>query len=234
MADVEFVELGRIGYRAALDIQEERHRQVAAGSLPETVYLLEHPHVLTTGRRADPDNHLASLGPDGDQVDLIRSGRGGDITYHGPGQLVGYPILDLRPRGNDLHRYLRSLEESLMGAACAVGVEAFRRNGYTGVWTSQGKLASIGIRVRRWTTLHGFALNVSTDLRYFNLIRPCGIPDCPMVSLAQLLERPISISEVIPILKKHLSATLAREDGKTYPSRSPAALAVKTRASSGR
>lgn len=211
MSDMDFINLGRTNYQDALKIQEYRCHQVATGVLPEAVYFLEHPHILTMGRRTDPGNYLDIKGPDGSSIELVCTNRGGDITYHGPGQLIGYPILDLKRRGNDLHRYLRNLENCLIEALSDVKVESFKRRGFTGVWTSKGKIASIGIGVRRWTTLHGFALNICTDLRYFDLIRPCGISDCTMVSLTEILGYPLTITEFIPIVQQHLKATLQCE-----------------------
>ena len=139
--------------------------------------------------------------------------RGGDVTFHGPGQLVCYPHVDLRKRGRDLHRYLRNLEEAVIAAVAAFGVEAFPREDLTGVWTRQGKLASIGVGVRRWITLHGFALNVSTDLRYFGLIDPCGIPDCPVTSLEKLVGE-VEMGEVKEAVKRELGAIFVLEAAK--------------------
>ncbi len=208
MLDMDFINLGRTNYQDALEIQEYRHHQVSTGVLPEAIYFLEHPHILTMGRRTNPENCLNTNGPDGTSIELVRTNRGGDITYHGPGQLIGYPILDLRRRGNDLHLYLRNLENCLMEALSDFNVESFKRRGFTGVWTSKGKIASIGIGVRRWTTMHGFALNICTDLRYFDLIRPCGISDCKMVSLTEILGHPLTVARFIPIVQQHLRATL--------------------------
>ena len=150
---------------------------------PETVYLLEHPHIFTIGRGGRSDNLLSDKDREGNPIELVRINRGGDVTYHGPGQLVVYPHLDLRFRGRDVHRYLRGLEESVILTSRQFGVEAFRNPELTGVWTSRGKLASIGVGVRRWITMHGLALNLNTDLRYFQLIHPCGIADCPVTSM---------------------------------------------------
>lgn len=188
-------------FQRAWDLQERLVQRIAAGEEEETVLLLQHPHVYTIGRTGSADNLLAHSDFDGNPVELVRINRGGDATYHGPGQLVGYPLLDLRRRGRDVHRYLRDLEEVLIRTATAFGVEAFRRQGFTGVWTRRGKLASIGVGVRRWVTIHGFALNVGTDLRYFELINPCGIVDCPMTSLSRLVGAPVAVSESIERVK---------------------------------
>ncbi len=208
---MNFVDLGRIEFAKALERQQQLVEAIAAGREEETVLLLEHPPVFTVGRVGDAANLLAERDFDGNPLELIRIGRGGDVTYHGPGQLVAYPHLDLRTRGRDVHRYLRSLEEVLIRLASEFGVEAFRREGLTGVWTEQGKLASIGVGVRRWVTMHGLALNVSTDLRYFSLIRPCGIEDCPVTSLSRLCGRPVKRSEVTLAFRSCFEAELGSE-----------------------
>lgn len=194
--EMVFVDLGRIGFHEALQKQEQTVGSIFEGRSPETVYVLEHPHIFTVGRAGNSGNLLAERDWEGNPIELVRINRGGDVTYHGPGQLVGYPHLDLRKRGRDVHAYLRGLEESLIRTAAHFGVAAFRRPGLTGVWTTQGKLASIGIGVRQWITMHGFALNLSTDLRYFQLIHPCGMEDCPMTSLDVLTETQIDPAAV--------------------------------------
>jgi lipoyl(octanoyl) transferase len=193
---MRFVDLGLIGFEEAFRKQEATVRQVSEEALDETVYLLEHPHVFTCGRGGSEANLLSGSDWEGNPIQLCRINRGGDVTYHGPGQLVGYPHLDLRLRDGDVHRYLRLLEECLIATVAEFGVAGFRREGLTGVWTEKGKLASIGIGVRRWITMHGFALNVSTDLRYFELINPCGMVACPVVSMSSLLSRPVDMRSV--------------------------------------
>ena len=136
--------------------------------------------------------------------------RGGHITYHGPGQLVGYPILDLRRRGRDVHLYLRNLEKCLIRTARDFGLSACRREGLTGIWTEEGKLGSIGVGVRKWITMHGFSLNVATDLRFFEVIDPCGIPGCQVTSMSKLLKRTVSIEEVVPVVSRHLKQVLGK------------------------
>jgi lipoyl(octanoyl) transferase len=161
--------------------------------------LVEHPHVLTLGVRGDggrshilaTDEALARRG-----IEVHEAGRGGDITYHGPGQVVGYPIIDLKPDRCDVHRYVRDLEEVLIRTAATYGVGAGRVDGLTGVWVGNDKLAAIGVRISRWITSHGFAFNVTTDLDYFDLIVPCGIHDRGVTSLARLLGRPVPREEV--------------------------------------
>lgn len=193
---MEFIDLGRVAFWKALDRQEETLQEILHNGQPETVYLLEHPHVFTMGRAGKLRNFLAKKDWNGNSIEFFQTNRGGDVTYHGPGQLVGYPHMDLRERGKDVHRFLRDLEESLMRAVAHFGVRAFVRPGLTGVWSSEGKLASIGVSVRHWITMHGFALNVNTNLRYFQLIHPCGIQNCPVTSLRQLLGRTVDLDEV--------------------------------------
>jgi len=182
---MHFIDLGSIPYEDAYRLQCAAVEEVAAGG-EERVFLLEHPDVFTIGRRGDERNLLSDSGPRREAFTLHRINRGGDITYHGPGQLVGYLHLDLRPRGRDVGAFLRGLEEALIRTVAEFGIRGFRRTGLTGVWTDSGKLASVGIGVRHWVTMHGFALNVNTDLTRFQLINPCGIEGCPMVSVASL------------------------------------------------
>jgi lipoate-protein ligase B len=189
--DLLLHDLGRRPYAEVLELQRELCRQRVSGSLHQDVLLLvEHEPVVTLGR-STPAASIPAAG-----AELARRGvgvfeveRGGDATYHGPGQLVGYPIVDLRQHRQDLHWYLRRLEDVLIQALDHLGIEAGRNPGLTGVWTAGRKIASIGIHVKQWVTLHGFALNVSTDLNYFDLIVPCGIPDVVMTSVAEELLR---------------------------------------------
>lgn len=183
-------DLGMIGYGRALALQENLVARIAGDDAEETLLLLEHPPVYTLGRGGHLENILD------ESIEVVRINRGGDITYHAPGQLVGYPLLNLGRRGRDLHHYLRFLEEVLIQTAAHYGVAAWREPGLTGVWTAQGKLASIGAGARRWVSMHGFALNVSIDLAGFQRIHPCGIQDCRMVSLERLTERQLPMAEV--------------------------------------
>jgi lipoyl(octanoyl) transferase len=171
-------DLGLIEFNEAFRLQERLAAGVAAGTEPESLLLLEHPPVYTIGSGGREENVLDR------SIRAVRINRGGDVTWHGPGQLVGYPIVNLGQRCRDLHRYLRFLEELLMAVAAEFQVEAWRIPGKTGIWTEQGKLASIGVGVRRWVTMHGFACNVSPDLAGFALINPCGFAGCPITSLA--------------------------------------------------
>ena len=195
---LEVTRLGRVGYARALDLQAELVRHRAAGEISDQLLLLEHPHVVTLGSGASRDHILATdaqLRARG--IELFEAGRGGDVTYHGPGQLVGYPILRLGPGRRDLHRYLRDLEEVLIRALAAFEVTARRTDGLTGVWTGGRKIAAIGIRVSSgWVTSHGFALNVSPDLGYFATIVPCGIHDREVTSLAECVGGPVPMAAV--------------------------------------
>ena len=186
------VELGRRAYGEVLELQRAAARARISGDVPEDVLLLvEHPPVVTLGR-SSRDAHLladaAALAQRG--VELHEVERGGDVTFHGPGQLVGYPIIDLKRHKQDLHWYLRQVEEILIRALATFEIEAQREPRYTGVWTNGRKIASIGVHARDWVTWHGFALNVTTELSYFDLIVPCGIPDVRMTSVErEMLER---------------------------------------------
>ena len=184
-------DLGRRTYAEVLELQRSLCRRRVLGEIAEDVLLLvEHEPVVTLGRgtRA-PSLPLSRAELERRGIGVFEVERGGDVTFHGPGQLVGYPILDLREHQADLHWYLRHLEAALMGALASLGIEAGRNPGLTGVWTRGRKIASIGIHVKQWVTFHGFALNVSTDLDYFDLIVPCGIRDVVMTSVAQELGR---------------------------------------------
>jgi lipoyl(octanoyl) transferase len=191
--------LGTLGYEEALALQQQLVEQRKAGLIADQLLLLEHPAVVTLGVKTRNDlSHvratreaLAAAG-----VGLFETGRGGDVTYHGPGQLVGYPIIDLNPNRRDVHRYVRDLEEVLIRVVGSFGIEAGRVEGLTGIWVGDAKLAAIGVRISRWVTSHGFALNVNTDLSQFDLIVPCGITDKGVTSMAQLLSRPVPMAEV--------------------------------------
>jgi len=187
--------LGRVEYAAALDIQKYTERAVLSGEQPDTLLLLEHPHTLTLGRRATdggiiaPEDVLHARG-----VTVFETNRGGKVTYHGLGQIVGYPIINLSPDREDVHRYVRELEEVLIRTMSDFDIEAFRIEGLTGVHTSRGKVAAIGVHIARWVTTHGFALNVSTDLSYFNLIIACEGE--PVTSMKEILGREVDMGEV--------------------------------------
>lgn len=187
--------LGRVEYGAALEIQKACERAVLTNQQPDTLLLLEHGHVLTMGRRSArgaiiaPDEVLTAR-----DVTVFETNRGGKVTYHGLGQVVGYPIINLSPDREDVHRFVRDLEEVLIRAMGDFGIEAFRIKGLTGVHTSSGKVAAIGVHIARWVTTHGFALNVNTDLSYFNLIIACEGE--PVASMKELLGHEVEMSEV--------------------------------------
>jgi lipoyl(octanoyl) transferase len=191
--------LGSIEYGEALELQRQLVEERRADRIPDTLLLLQHPPVITLGVQARGERRNVLATPQelhAAGVALHETGRGGDVTYHGPGQLVGYPILDLRPDRCDVHRYVRDIEEALIEATRAFGVEAGRVAGLTGVWASGSKLAAIGVRISRWITSHGFAYNVATNLDHFRLIVPCGIGDRGVTSLAALTGRDIRMSRV--------------------------------------
>jgi lipoyl(octanoyl) transferase len=203
---VEIRRLGRVPYGEALALQRALVEERRQGLVGDLLLLLEHPHVLTLGVRGDGGRThiLATPGTLAERgIDVQETGRGGDITSHGPGQIVGYPIVDLKPDRCDVHRYVRDLEEVLIRTAGDYGVDASRVDGLTGVWVGREKLAAIGVRIGRWITSHGFAFNVSTDLDYFNLIVPCGIADRGVTSLERLLGRPVNVSEAEDRIAHH-------------------------------
>ncbi len=210
--EIEVRRLGRVPYADALAVQRELVAERQAGRVGDLLLLVEHPHVLTLGVRGDGGRSHILASPETlseRSVDIFETGRGGDITYHGPGQLVGYPILDLKPDRRDVHRYVRDLEEVLIRVAADYGIEAGRVPGLTGVWVGQGKLAAIGVRIARWVTSHGFALNVTTDLDYFKLIVPCGVADRGVTSLAELLGRDVDRLDVEDRLIRHFADVFA-------------------------
>jgi lipoyl(octanoyl) transferase len=220
---LDVVRLGVVPYGEALELQQRFVNERRAGARPDALLLLEHPHVITLGVKARDGGPSGGGAPPLRNVvasaDALRqrgvtvheTGRGGDVTYHGPGQLVGYPIIDLRPDRCDVHRYVRDLEEVLIRTAAAFGIEAVRVPGLTGVWVHTDKLAAIGVRISRWITSHGFALNVSTELDYFDLIVPCGIRDRGVTSLAKLLGRPLSRDDVEQTLIDHFCKVFDRQ-----------------------
>jgi lipoyl(octanoyl) transferase len=204
--------LGLVPYAEAHELQKELTEKRKADEIPDTFLLLQHPHVITLGRAADRTNILADeatrarLG-----VELHETGRGGDVTYHGPGQLVGYPIIKLLPGRQDIRRYVRDIQEVLIRTARDFGVEGEPRGGeHVGVWVGDDKLAAIGIRISRWVTMHGFALNVTTDLNYFQLIVPCGIRGHGVTSLQQLTGKQFALQEVAEHVTKHFGEVFNR------------------------
>jgi len=226
--ELEVRRLGTVPYRDALDLQRHLVEERRAGRISDVLLLLQHPPVVTLGIRPDasranivatPDR-LAQLG-----VEVHETGRGGDVTYHGPGQIVGYPILDLKPDRCDVHRYVRDLEEVMIRVCADYGLQASRIEGLTGAWigaerTSPAKIGAIGVRISRWITSHGFAFNVTTDLDHFRLIVPCGIADRGVTSLARATGRTFAIEQVEDRFARHCAAVFDRaaRDACSVPS----------------
>ena len=193
-------------------MQEHVVDALRSGEGDEQLLLLEHPNVFTLGRGADSANILA----DSNQlqslsIEVHETGRGGDVTYHGPGQLVGYPIINLKPDRCDVHRYVRDIEEVLIRSVAEFGITGGRIAGLTGVWVGNEKIAAIGVRIARWITSHGFALNVNTDLDYFQMIVPCGITDKGVTSISRLLGKPIEMSDAARIVTRHFAEVFQRD-----------------------
>jgi lipoyl(octanoyl) transferase len=210
------VELGLIGYSDAWALQKRLVSTRKANAVEDVLLLCEHPHVITLGRNGKREHLLASehvLKQKG--IELHATDRGGDITYHGPGQIIGYPILNLGAIRRDVVWYVRMLEEAMIRATAEFGVSAGRLEGKTGIWvrtaTTEEKLAAIGVHISRWVTSHGFAFNVSTDLRFFDLIVPCGIADRQATSLEKILGRSFERKEVAPQLVKHFGEVFGLE-----------------------
>jgi len=204
--------LGLVPYDDCLELQERAVERLRSGQGPEQLLLLEHPNVFTLGRGADSANILADQQQlQSKAVEVHETGRGGDVTYHGPGQLVGYPIINLKPDRCDVHRYVRDIEEVLIRTLAEFGVAGTRIAGLTGVWVGNEKIGAIGVRIARWITSHGFALNVNTDLSYFKMIVPCGITDKGVTSLSRVLGRPIELREVAHIAASQFAEVFGRQ-----------------------
>jgi lipoyl(octanoyl) transferase len=208
MREVLLVNLGKVDYREAWDLQRSVAARVGAGEQPDTVLFLEHPPTITLGRRAEPGEvHV----PEGAQVEIVEVDRGGKSTYHAPGQLVCYPILDLTRHGQDVKRYCRDLEEALIRTTAAFGIEATRIEGLTGVWLDRPprKIASIGIHLTKWVSTHGYALNVDLDPAPFTeWITACGLDGYMFTSMARELGRPLSVGEVRPVAAQAFAEAL--------------------------
>jgi lipoyl(octanoyl) transferase len=206
--------LGRVPYTEALELQTHLVEQRRADQIEDQLLLLEHPPVITLGVKSRNDRshilqtpeRLAALG-----IELLETGRGGDVTYHGPGQLVGYPIINLAPDRRDVHQYVRDLEEVLIRAVATFGIIAGRSPGLTGVWVGDAKLAAIGVRIARWVTSHGFALNVDTNLEHFGLIIPCGITDKSVTSIEKLTGRRTPMRDVQTAVSAAFADVFRRE-----------------------
>ena len=214
--------LGRIDYSDALAMQEGMVRLRREGKIPDTLLLLEHPHVVTLGSGSDEAHVLV----DAAQQELLglsvhQSTRGGDVTYHGPGQIVGYPVCQLSEEERDAHDYLRRLEEVLIRTVADFGIEAKRHPEYTGVWVGDYKIAAIGVRLTRWITSHGFALNVDPDLSYFDTIVPCGIAEKQVSSMRKLLGRRLDLNAVETRIAHHFGQVFGRKMVESGVSVSP-------------
>jgi lipoyl(octanoyl) transferase len=226
MKTCRIIDLGTISYGQAAVLQQHLVAARKIGAVPDLLLFCEHPHVITLGRNGKRENlHVSEHLLRQKGVEFHHSNRGGDITYHGPGQIVGYPILDLNGIRRDVVWYVRQLEQCMIAATSAFGIRAFRFLGRTGVWVEgaagrQEKLAAIGVHISRWVTSHGFAYNVSTDLRFFDLITPCGIADCGVASLEKLLGRPVPRPEALARLSQGFSDTF----GMDMPRGEPAEL----------
>ena len=211
--------LGLVPYGEAWELQRRLHGDVAEGRRPDTLLLLEHPHVYTLGRRGREEDILI----DGDAlrslgVETHHTDRGGEVTYHGPGQLVGYPILNLRRWGGGPLKYVRSLERVLIETLAEFGVHAESEGHPTGVWVGDRKIAAIGVKVSRRVTTHGFALNICPDLSYFDHIVPCGMPDAGVTSLSVELGRTVAVNDVVPVLVERFGAVFGIRVERSSPS----------------
>ena len=212
MRELAISRLGVVPYADALALQENLVAERKAGHVPDTLLLLQHPHVITIGVRKGGGSHILAS-PDqlaARGVDVVETGRGGDVTYHGPGQIVAYPILDLRPDRQDVHRYVRDLEDVMIRTCGDFGVDAGRIPGLTGAWAGGNKIGAIGVRISRWITSHGFAFNVNTDLEFFQLIVPCGIANRGVTSLSTLTTTTLSLPRVEDVVLRHFLDVFAR------------------------
>jgi lipoate-protein ligase B len=200
------IDLGRREYGEVWKLQQELVAERQRDAVEDTLVLVEHPDVITLGRRQSSQANVVAPG----DIPVFEIERGGDVTYHGPGQLVGYPIFKLDDAERDLHVYLRNLEEALIGVCGDLGLVGRRNPGWTGVWIGERKVASLGIAVRKWVTMHGFALNVSTDLTRFSAINPCGLDAAVMTSLARELGRDVTLADVKPLAVARFAEVFAR------------------------
>jgi lipoyl(octanoyl) transferase len=223
---LEVRRLGLVPYADGLALQKQLVEDRKAGRIPDQLLLLQHPPVITLGVKVRSDRSHVLLEPSAlaaAGVELFEAGRGGDVTYHGPGQLVGYPILDLRPDRCDVHRYVRDLEQVMIDTAAQFGVAAGRIEGLTGAWAGRDKLAAIGVRISRWITSHGFAFNVTTNLSHFDFIVPCGIADRGVTSLGRVLGRTVPIIEVEDAVIRGFQHIFGRTPVEVPASPAPAA-----------
>jgi lipoyl(octanoyl) transferase len=213
MRELEVRRLGLVPYADALELQRQLVEARKADRIPDTLLLLQHPPVITLGVKGDGGrSHIVASSErlQASGVDVFEAGRGGDVTYHGPGQIVGYPVLDLKPDRCDVHRYVRDIEEVMIRVCADYGITAGRVGGLTGVWVDTEKIGAIGVKISRWVTSHGFAFNVSTRLDHFQMIVPCGIADRGVTSLVRLTEVPVEIAEVETALAHHFCEVFDR------------------------
>ena len=221
MRELEVRRLGIVPYAEALALQRTLVEERRHGRISDVLLLLQHPPVITLGIKPDANRanivatpeRLGELG-----VEVHETGRGGDVTYHGPGQIVGYPILDLKPDRCDVHRYVRDLEEVMIRVCAEYGVGAARIKGLTGAWVGADKIGAIGVRISRWVTSHGFAFNVGTDLDHFRLIVPCGIADRGVTSLERATGRALRIEDVEDAVVRHVCSVFERDRGSVVRS----------------
>ena len=224
MRPIQVRRLGIVPYAEALDLQRALAEERRHDRIPDTLLLLQHPAVITLGVKTDGGRSNVVATPERLQalgIDIYEAGRGGDVTYHGPGQLVGYPILDLKPDRQDVHRYVRDLEDVMMRVCADFGIQAGRIQGCSGAWVGAEKIGAIGVRISRWIASHGFAFNVNTDLSHFQLIVPCGISDRGVTSLAALLGRPVPMEDVEAAVVRHLGEVFERHPFGTVPVQVP-------------
>ena len=222
---MEVRRLGVVPYAVAGEMQRALVEERRAGRVPDILLLLEHPHVITLGVKADAARSHLIATPEllaARHVEVHESGRGGDITYHGPGQMVGYPILNLHPDRCDVHKYVRDLEDVMIRTTRDFGVESTRITGLSGAWVGADKIGAIGVRIARWITSHGFAFNVTTDLDFFNLIVPCGIETGGVTSLSRAAGRRISMGEAEASMVRNFAAVFDRLVVEAATSRSSA------------
>jgi len=199
-------QLGRIGYREAYYLQRQLLKQRASGCIGNTLLILEHPPTITIGKSGKLQNILVSQEQlQNSGISIVSTDRGGDVTYHGPGQLIGYPIIDLRDRGKNVRQYVHDIEEVIIRTLNDFGINSCRDRNHAGVWVKGEEIAAIGLRIKRWGTMHGFALNVNTDLEKFSLINPCGCSDIKATSCSRLLSREVLMEEVTTVLLAHFS-----------------------------
>lgn len=221
MRELEIRRLGLVPYAAASEMQRALVEERRAGRVPDLLLLLEHPHVITLGVKTEAARSHLIATPDvlaSRHVEVHESGRGGDITYHGPGQIVGYPIMDLRPDRCDVHKYVRDLEDVMIRTSADFGLDAARIQGLSGAWVGAEKIGAIGVRIARWITSHGFAFNVTTDLEFFRLIVPCGIESGGVTSLSRATGRSISMADAEAAIVRNFAAVFDRTVVEAVPS----------------